>query len=238
MEEKNKRNGIEHIKALFDQLLQDYEDVYLKSLDAKVFGYVTGNHLQEFLPNDKNAIILDAGGGLHKLDRYVDEGNAKPVYLFLSHFHLDHIIGLHTLTKFNFRQGLNICIPTGTRDILEMFVNAPFTAAISQLPFPVNTYELPEEADKLPFTTEARELRHPSLTLGYRFEIEGKVISYCPDTGLCDNAIHLARSSDLLIAECAYKSGQSSENWPHLNPETAATIARDAAVDLKVISYQ
>ncbi|MGZ3578829.1 MAG: ribonuclease Z, partial [Syntrophales bacterium] len=27
---------------------------------------------------------------------------------------------------------------------------------------------------------------------------------------------------------CAYKSGQSSENWPHLNPETAARIARDA----------
>jgi len=188
----------------------------------------TGNTVCILIRTDDYEIILDAGGGLHKLDRYVDEGNAKPVYLFLSHFHLDHIIGLHTLTKFNFRQGLNICIPTGTRDILEMFVNAPFTAAISQLPFPVNTYELPEEADKLPFTTEARELRHPSLTLGYRFEIEGKVISYCPDTGLCDNAIHLARSSDLLIAECAYKSGQSSENWPHLNPETAATIARDA----------
>jgi ubiquinone/menaquinone biosynthesis C-methylase UbiE len=69
MEEKNKRNGIEHIKALFDQLLQDYEDVYLQSLDAKVFGYVTGNHLQEFLPNDKNAIILDAGGGTGRWTR-------------------------------------------------------------------------------------------------------------------------------------------------------------------------
>jgi ribonuclease BN (tRNA processing enzyme) len=89
-------------------------------------------------------------------------------------------------------------------------------------------YELPDEANNLPFMVEALELRHLSLTLGYRFEIEGKVISYCPDTGLCENAIHLARSSDLLITECAYKSGQSSENWPHLNPETAASIARDA----------
>jgi ribonuclease BN (tRNA processing enzyme) len=89
---------------------------------------------------------------------------------------------------------------------------------------------LPNEANKLPFVVEARELRHLSLTLGYRLEIEGRVISYCSDTGLCENAIHLARSSDLLIAECSYKSGQSSENWPHLNPETAARIARDAGV--------
>jgi ribonuclease BN (tRNA processing enzyme) len=188
----------------------------------------TGNTVCILIRTDDCEIILDAGNGLYKLDRYIKEGTAKPAYLFLSHFHLDHIIGLHTLNKFDFGKGLNICVPTGTRDTLRMFVNAPFTASISQLPFSVNIYELPDEADKLPFAVEARELRHPSLTLGYRFEIEGRVISYCPDTGLCENAVHLSRSSDLLIAECAYKSGQSSESWPHLNPETAATIARNA----------
>jgi ribonuclease BN (tRNA processing enzyme) len=35
----------------------------------------------------------------------------------------------------------------------------------------------------------------------------------------------LSRNADLLIAECAYKSGQQSRKWPHLNPETAARIA-------------
>ena len=69
MEEKNKEDGIEHIKALFDQLSQDYEDVYLQSLEARVFGNVTGEHLQKFLPNDKNAIILDAGGGTGRWTR-------------------------------------------------------------------------------------------------------------------------------------------------------------------------
>jgi ribonuclease Z len=189
----------------------------------------TGNTICILIRTTDYEIILDAGNGLYKLDRYIHEGNGKPVYLFLSHFHLDHIIGLHTLTKFNLYQGLNICGPAGTRDTLEIFINAPFTASISRLPFSVNTYELPDETNKLPFVVEARELRHLTLTLGYRFEIEGKVISYCPDTGFCENAIHLARSSDLLIAECAYKSGQSSESWPHLNPETAARIARDAS---------
>lgn len=36
--------------------------------------------------------ILEAA--LYKLDRYVEGRNEKPVYPFLSHFLLDHIIGL------------------------------------------------------------------------------------------------------------------------------------------------
>jgi ribonuclease BN (tRNA processing enzyme) len=130
--------------------------------------------------------------------------------------------------KFKFSQGLTICGPAGTRDILGTFINNPFSASISQLPFSLTIYELPEDIIKIPFDIEARELYHPSLTLGYRISIDEKVISYCPDTGYCDNAVALARYADLLIAECAYKEGQFSETWPHLNPETAARIALDA----------
>ncbi|MCX5844461.1 MAG: ribonuclease Z, partial [Deltaproteobacteria bacterium] len=42
------------------------------------------------------------------------------------------------------------------------------------------------------------------------------------------NAVTLSQRADLLIAECAYKNGQFSESWPHLNPETAASIAGEA----------
>jgi len=188
----------------------------------------TGNTVCILIRTSDYDIILDAGSGFYKMDRYIEKRNAKPAYLFLSHFHLDHIAGLHTLNKFNFHRGLNIYGPTGTRRTLKIFVNDPFTASFSQLPFSVNIHELPKEKDRLPFSVETAELSHQSLTLGYRYEIEGKIISYCPDTGFCENAIHLARSSDLLITECAYKSGQTSESWPHLNPETAARIAADA----------
>lgn len=173
-------------------------------------------------------IILDAGNGFHKVDRFISAISQKPVYLFISHFHLDHIVGLHTLMKFKFPQDLTICGPAGTKVILGTFVNSPFTASFSQLQFAVSIYELPEEQSKIPFNVEARELRHPTLTLGYRIEIEGRVVTYCPDTGYCENAVYLSKASDLLIAECAYKNGQFSESWPHLNPETAASIAREA----------
>ena len=64
--------------------------------------------------------------------------------------------------------------------------------------------------------------------MGYRIELNGKIISYCPDTGYCENAVELSKNADLLIAECAYKSGQKSIKWPHLNPEAAAKIAKKA----------
>lgn len=188
----------------------------------------TGNTICILLSTRDYDIILDAGNGFHKTDLFIPENRRKPVYLFISHFHLDHIIGLHILNKFTFPKGLTICGPAGSRDILGTFVNSPFTVSFAQLPFAVTIRELPEELGTIPFSVEVRELLHSTLTLGYRIEIEGKVVTYCPDTGYCENAVTLSQNADLLIAECAYKNGQFSESWPHLNPETAASIAREA----------
>ncbi|HOW90640.1 MAG TPA: MBL fold metallo-hydrolase, partial [Elusimicrobiales bacterium] len=58
-----------------------------------------GNTLCVLIRTRRFDIVLDAGNGLGKLDRYVD--GKKPVYLFLSHFHLDHVSGLHILLKFD-----------------------------------------------------------------------------------------------------------------------------------------
>ena len=38
----------------------------------------------------------------------------------------------------------------------------------------------------------------------------------------------LGDNADLLITECAFKPGQENINWPHLNPETAARIAKES----------
>lgn len=188
----------------------------------------TGNTICILVQTAAYDLLLDAGNGLAKADRCgVGEGG-RPVYLFLSHFHLDHVVGLHTLAKFSFPGGLTICGPTGSRDILATLVAQPFTLPLAELPYPTVVRELPLELGVLPFPVTALPLRHASLTLGFRLELDGLVISYCPDTGYCENAVILAREADLLIAECAYRRGQGSEDWPHLNPETTARIAQEA----------
>lgn len=188
----------------------------------------TGNTICTLITASKAVVILDAGYGLAKLDRFLAPGDARPVFLFLSHFHLDHMAGLHTLTKFPLAGGLTLCCPAGGRAVLQTFVNAPFTVPLDGLPYPVRVLELPAETASLPFPVQALPLLHSGLTLGYRLEADAKVIAYCPDTGYCENAVALARGADLLITECAYKEGQSSASWPHLNPETAGRIAREA----------
>jgi ribonuclease BN (tRNA processing enzyme) len=99
---------------------------------------------------------------------------------------------------------------------------------LEKLPFPVQVIELEEGIHKIPFTVECCPLVHSSPCYGYRVEIDGKVIVYCTDTGVCDNVVSLARNADLLITECGLKPGEESPAWPHLNPEDAIRIAREA----------
>lgn len=195
----------------------------------------TGNTVCTLVRTELYDIILDAGNGIHRADQYLDGG--KPAFLFLSHFHIDHIEGFHILAKFRFSKGLIICGPAGSRKILGAFLNTPFTIPLSLLSYPVRILEMPAETASLPFPVEALPLRHSSLTMGYRIEIDDKTIAYCSDTGYCENAVTLGRSADLLITECAYKKGQFFEDWPHLNPETATRIACEAGAKRLALTH-
>lgn len=63
MDSEKKNEANELIRAVFNQISLDYNEVYLQGLEARMFGLVTWNHLTQFLPEDRNASILDAGGG-------------------------------------------------------------------------------------------------------------------------------------------------------------------------------
>lgn len=190
------------------------------------FDTSTGNTVSVLVQTREYDIIFDAGNGIAKADRYISQ--KKPVFLFLSHFHIDHIAGLHTLVKFRLRQGLKIyCMPGGSV-LLRTFVGEPFTVPLEKLPYTAHAIELEEGVHKIPFTVECRPLVHPVPCYGYRLEVDGRIIAFCTDTGVCDNAVILARDADLLITECGLKPGESSPDWPHLNPLDAIGIAERA----------
>ncbi|MBN1914096.1 MAG: MBL fold metallo-hydrolase [Candidatus Omnitrophica bacterium] len=187
----------------------------------------TGNTVCVLVESKKEYIILDAGYGIYKVDKYIKAD--KPVYLFLSHFHLDHIIGLHALNKFVFSQGIDIYGPPGLKKWLKTIINPPYSLPFNKLKIKVRLYEL-RKGSFLPLKMRSLKLKHPSECYGYRFNIEDKILSYCTDTGICRNLFELARGADLFITECSYKPGQSNNKWPHLNPEEAGYVAKKAAV--------
>lgn len=172
-------------------------------------------------------LVLDAGEGIFKLDKYIT--SEKPIFLFLSHFHLDHIFGLHILAKFRFSQPIQILGQPGTKKILEKIIADPFTAPTKILKIKIIIKDLAEglnAAPLLPFPIKCKYLLHSVPCFGYRFELEGKVITFCTDTGICENLLDLGKDADILITECAFLTGERDEKWPHLNPEEAAMVAK------------
>lgn len=196
----------------------------------------TGNTVCALIRTRRRDVILDAGNGLYKAPDFID--GKKPVFVFLSHFHIDHIAGLHLLLKFrDFRGTMTICGQKGTRKILKTFLNKPFTMPPSGLKYKVKVLELPSEAAKLPFEVETLPLLHADPVLGFRLKLDGRAVAYCTDTGYCPNALKLARGADLLITECAHAPGESNPGWPHFNPETAGRLAAEAGAKRLVMTH-
>jgi ribonuclease BN (tRNA processing enzyme) len=186
----------------------------------------TGNTVCTLIISKKFNIIFDAGTGIHKIDRYIDY--SKDTFLFLSHFHLDHTIGLHILNKFKFRKRFVIVGQKGMKGILNNLVAPPYTISFPSLGYDVEFLELDEGKHDLPLDVECRPLFHSEPSIGYRINIDGKTISYCLDTGPCDNLVQLSKNSDLMITECSFPAGIYVKKWPHLNPELAAHAAKQA----------
>lgn len=184
----------------------------------------SGSTLCLLIETSDSYVLLDAGNGLSKLDRYARAD--KPTYMFLSHFHLDHIGGLHVLPRLSFPRGLKIFGQQGTTKALRDILRQPYTAPPENLQFRTEIFDLPEGLGKIPFSVDTLPLVHASPCVGYRFEIEGKTIAFCTDTGLCDNLLKLGQNADLLIVECAELTGRKMEAWPHLAPEDAVHIER------------
>jgi len=195
----------------------------------------TGNTVSVLVETGDYDIILDAGNGIAKADQIITQ--EKPVYVFLSHMHIDHIAGLHTLCKFRLKKGLTLFTQAGTRGVLERFVNEPYTVPLGILPFATEVRELSQGTINLPFRATCLPLVHPVPCFGYRLEVDGRVIAYCTDTGVCDNAVILGKDADLLITECGLKPGSASPDWPHLNPEDAIGIARRAGAKRLALTH-
>jgi ribonuclease BN (tRNA processing enzyme) len=193
-----------------------------------------GNTICTLIETKTAYIILDAGNGIYKASQYIKKD--LPVYLFLSHFHIDHIEGLHTLAKFKLKT-LTIIGQPGTKTTIKEFLAPKYSIPADKLPFPCNVTDIKEGWHKSPFKFRALQLVHASKCLGYRFEIDGKIISYCTDTGYCRNSEELSGNANLLISECALPGGQTSDYWPHMNPQLAAKLAVQSRAKKLVLTH-
>jgi len=187
-------------------------------------------------------VIFDAGNGIYKIDKYITEN--KPISLFITHFHIDHVSGLHTLAKFDFKQGIDIYFAKGRRKDFDLFVNPPYTIGIINdkknilnLKTKIRIHELEEGDNNIRFPVRMSKLYHGYDDHGFRVELEGKSIVYSGDTKRGANGLSIAREVDLLIHECSNIVSSDPDDWGHTDPIQTAQFAKDANVKKLVMTH-
>jgi ribonuclease BN (tRNA processing enzyme) len=202
----------------------------------------TGNTPCILIDSKDHYLVFDAGNGIYKLDKYITED--KPISLFISHFHIDHVSGVHTLEKFNFKQGLDVYVGEGRKKDFETLVNPPFTVGYKPKPenvinpnMEIRLHELSEGEHLVPFPVSVVKLFHAYINHGYRVTLDGKTIAYTGDSGVTDNVEKLAKDADLLINECSKIITPERYEWGHFDPVQAATLANQAKVKKLVLTH-
>jgi len=202
----------------------------------------TGNTSCILINSQDRYVIFDAGNGIYKIDKYIKEN--KPIFLFLSHLHIDHVSGLHILNKFNFPQSINIYFAKGRKKNFNLLVNPPYTigfnkkkANVYNLSTKIRVHELKDGDNNIGFPVRIKKLYHACGNHGFRVILEGKSIAYSGDTKRVDNSLLIVGKADLLIHECSNIVSPDPDVWGHTDPVQTAKLARDAGVKQLVMTH-
>ena len=190
---------------------------------------------------DSEVLIVDAGTGLRRLLERTDvlEG-ATAVNIVLSHFHLDHVVGLGYLPALRIPKVTVIWGPgaglygVSTREILERLLVSPFfTAGLASIASDVLDVTEGSVACGGFGLLARRQDRHSEPTLALRVE---DAVTYCTDTAFDLENARFASGSALLLHE-AWHAGAETDDEIHSAAGEAGRIAREAAVGRLVLVH-
>jgi ribonuclease BN (tRNA processing enzyme) len=193
-----------------------------------------------YLRRGADVLLIDAGTGIRRLVQRPDLlRGAERVDIVLTHFHLDHVIGLSYLPGLTLATGPVVWGPgkalygIPTRRLLTRLVGAPlFAAEIEDVTSDV--LEIEGESLSVP-SFEVRSRRqdlHSHPTLALRVE---DVLTYCTDTAYDSGNAAFAKGSALLLHEAWY--AHDCDDASHASAGQAAAIARDADVRKLVLIH-
>lgn len=199
-------------------------------------------------------ILLDAGTGITQFGEHLKKKNPEDGYslhLLLTHFHLDHIIGLPFFDPLyspkcfiTFYSTLN---PARVKKILTGLMSGKF--------FPVhfNKTEAKKTFKKIPpqgLTIENVEIKthalhHPQGSVAYRLIQNGTSVVLATDTehpaaGVEEGLAKFAEKTDYLIYDAMftpeeYENGK--KGWGHSTWEAGVRLASDAKASNLILSH-
>lgn len=196
-----------------------------------------GNTVCTALEHMGHTVILDAGTGLAPLGQALAaRKEAGRLDILISHFHMDHILGLYSFPPF-FDPNMEIHLygGIGLARYLEMVVGPPFwPLGLRGFPAKVEFHEI-RPGDSFPLdslTVSTMAGNHPGGSILYRLEAGGKRLTYALDCEVDGEASSpLARfvhKSDLLIWDAAFVCSDLRPGWGHSTWKQGLELGRAA----------
>jgi phosphoribosyl 1,2-cyclic phosphodiesterase len=211
----------------------------------------------ELVLADGTRVVLDAGTGIRLLGLELASGT-DPVYLCLTHLHLDHLEGLGFFVPlWQPERELHIWGPGSPVDALEeriaRYLSPPlFPVQLSEVPANVTFHDVPDGEFMIGSArVRANPVSHRGPTVGYRFEDGGSVLTYIPDhepylgmePGTAEpgwvSGFSLAEGADVLMHDAQYFEHEYPDHvgWGHSSVVHAVAFARLAKVERLVFFH-
>lgn len=161
-------------------------------------------------------IILDAGSGLYRAKNYI---MTETVDIFITHTHLDHILGIYALKmlyKNEKLRNLRIHAKQDVIDSIKILSNPPFSGSNRELCM------IPLENDPVTLENGAIisffNLNHKETPcIGFRIDANDKKFAYITDTTSNENSAYVKNvcELDLLVHECYYHDDNIESTFGH-----------------------
>ena len=196
------------------------------------------------LRSGSHALTFDAGSGLRRLvsEPALLEG-VDELSIVLTHFHLDHTIGLLYSPAFKGLRRREVWAPgrlvagIPAEEVVHRLLDPPFIAgepAQVTDEFLTGIHELGAEAEIGPFRIETRvQPLHVGPTLALK--LDGR-LAYCTDTAYDEENVDFVRGTEALLHE-AFLPGDTTDDRTHSTAGEAARIAAAADVGRLVLVH-
>jgi len=196
-----------------------------------------------YLREGNDVLLLDAGSGAGRLITQPDllEG-VERLFVVLTHFHLDHTIGLIALPALTHVPDRELWAPgrlladTDAGELVHRLLGPPFLAPTGEVTANLTTavHELEPSAHIGPFELELRiQPRHPGRSVAIRV---GDELAYCTDTAYDPDNAAFVRGARLLLHE-AFHPGDTTNDPMHSASGEAARVACDGGVERLVLVH-
>lgn len=190
----------------------------------------------------KDLIVFDAGSGLVNLSQALERESDLPenIYFFITHGHLDHIIGLSGFSWFwkpnvPFNIHFISAYTKGSetlQTILQNLITPPyFPLALKSSQANIFYYDIQKDWQDETGNWQIKSfpLNHPGGSSGYRFEHNGYAIAYVTDTSIIQmpEFYQWLEGLDLLIHDSMFNEQEVElyPSWGHSSVKQVTNLA-------------